>query len=132
MELKIDILPNQKYITYDGKFDKDKALNLSGKIAGVCYDKEGFSHLENESIEKTNRRINMTLNNGHHSVYDHITINFNVQNIPKILAMIINNEKEYTTSEKSARYTPVVRNENSIITETEERLYNKWIEIFNK
>lgn len=128
--LQIGILPNQKYLTDKGTFDKDAALNLSGKIAGICYDKEGFSHLENEPIEKTDRRINMTLNNGHHSVYDHINISFNLQNIPKILAMVINNEHQYTTSEKSARYTPVERKEGSVITKTEETLYNKWIEIF--
>jgi len=128
-KIKIGILPNQ-FLKPNGVFDKDEAIKLSGKIAGVCYDKEGFSHLENEPEERTMRRVEMTLNNGHHSVYDHIMISFNFQNIPKILAMVLNNEKQYTTSEKSARYTPVVRQEGSVITENEERLYNKWIEIF--
>ena len=127
--IKIDILPNQ-YRKEDGTFDKKEAIKLSGKIAGVCYDKEGFEHLQNEPEEKTNRRINMTLNNGHHSVYDHINVSLNLQNIPKILAMVINNEHQYTTSEKSARYTPVIRGENSIITAKEEELYNKWVNIF--
>ena len=129
--IKIDILPNY-FLKEDKTFNKEEAINLCGKIAGVCYDKEGFSHLENEPIEKTKRRIDLTLNNGHHSVYDHININFNLQNIPKILAMIINNEKQYTTSEKSARYTPVIRKENSIITEKEESLYNKWMKIIEE
>ncbi len=128
-KIKVDILPNL-YLDLDGTFDKDEAIKLSGKIAGVCYDKEGFAHLENEPEEKTMRRVDMTLNNGHHSVYDHITINFNLQNLPKILAMVLNNEHQYTTSEKSARYTPVVKEEGSIITDDEERLYNKWIDIF--
>lgn len=128
-KIKVGILPNQ-FLKENGTFDKDEAIKLSGKIAGVCYDKEGFSHLENEPEEKTMRRVNMTLNNGHHSVYDHVFINFNLQNVPKILAMVLNNEHQYTTSEKSARYTPVVRQEGSIITENEERLYNKWIDIF--
>ena len=44
--------------------------------------------------------------------------------------MVLNNEHQYTTSEKSARYTPVVRQEGSVISEEEERLYNKWIDIF--
>lgn len=127
--MKIDILPNY-YLEKDGRFNKEKALNLCGKVAGVCYDKEGYKHLENEPIEKTNKRIDMTLNNGHHSVYDHINISLNLQNIPKILAMVLNNEHQYTTSEKSARYTPVVKEEGSIITELEENLYNKWLEIF--
>ena len=128
-QIKIDILPNH-FLKSDGTFNKEEAIKLCGKIAGVCYDKEGFAHLENEPEEKTMRRVDMTLNNGHHSVYDHIYINFNMQNIPKILAMVINNEHQYTTSEKSARYTQVVRQEGSIITSNEETLYNKWIEIF--
>ena len=129
--IKIDILPNY-FLKEDGTFNKEDAINLSGKIAGVCYDKEGFNHLVNEPEEKTMRRVDMTLNNGHHSVYDHINISFNLQNVPKILAMVLNNEHQYTTSEKSARYTPVQRKEGSIITEDEEKIYNKWIELFKK
>lgn len=129
LKMKIGILPNQ-FLKSNGTFDKEEAIKLCGKIAGVCYDREGFFNLENESEEKTMRRVNMTLNNGHHSVYDHVLINFNIQNIPKILAMVLNNEKQYTTSEKSARYTPVVRQKGSIITECEEKLYNKWVNIF--
>lgn len=128
-KIKISILPNQ-FLQSNGKFDKEEALKLAGKIAGICYDKEGFSHLENEAEEKTKRRIDMTLNNGHHSVYDHICINLNLQNIPKILAMVLNNEHQYTTSEKSARYTPVRRQEGSVISELEENLYEKWMIIF--
>ena len=129
--IKVSILPNQ-FLKQNGTFDKEEAIRLSGKIAGVCYDKEGFAHLENEPVEKTMRRVNMTLKNGHHSVYDHILINFNLQNIPKILAMVLNNEHQYTTSEKSARYTPVIRSGDSIITEQEEILYHKWIDLFKK
>ena len=110
--MKIAILPNL-YLKENGTFDKDKAFELSGKIAGVCYDKEGFEHLLKEDIENTKKRINNTLNNGHHSVYDHIMINFNIKGIPKILAMVLNNEHQYTTSEKSGRYTNVTYN-NSI------------------
>lgn len=127
---RIDILPTIVFLNEDGTFNKEAALNLSGKIAGVCYDKEGFNHLVNEPIERTNRRIDMTLNNGHHSVYDHINISFNLQNVPKMLAMVINNEHQYTTSEKSARYTPVQVSGESIITSKEVELYNKWMEIF--
>lgn len=128
-KIKIDLLPNQ-FLKENGTFDKENAIQFCGKIAGVCYDKEGFAHLENEPKEKTLRRVDMTLNNGHHSVYDHVLLNLNLQNVPKILAMVLNNEHQYTTSEKSARYTPVERKDNSIISEEEERLYNKWIDIF--
>lgn len=73
MKIKVSILPNQ-FLKENGTFNKKEAIKLSGKIAGVCYDKEGFSHLENEPEEKTMRRVNRTLNSGHHSVYDHILI----------------------------------------------------------
>jgi len=128
-KIRIDILPNL-YLNEDGTFNTKEVPNLSGKIAGVCYDKEGFNHLINEPQEKTDRRIFMTLNNGHHSVYDHTYINFNIQNIPKILAMVLNNEKQYTTSEKSARYTKITPGENSVITKEEVNLYNKWLGLF--
>ena len=125
--IEIKILPNY-FLNDDGTFNKDAAIHLDGKIAGICYDKEGFSHLESEPSEKTDRRVNMTINNGHHSVYGHTYINFDIKNLPKALAMVLNNEHEYNTSEKSLRYTPVVN--NGIITYDEERLYNKWMEIF--
>lgn len=126
-KIKIEILNN--YFMKNGKFDKEEAINFCGKIAGVCYSKEGYSKLENEELEKTNRRIDLTINSGHHSVYDHVKITFNMHNIPKILAMILNNEHDYTTSEKSARYTPIERKDDSIITDKEVELYNKWLEI---
>lgn len=129
--MKIDILPNY-FLNENGTFNIDDAIMLSGKIAGVCYDKEGFSHLQKESSEKTKKRVAMTLNNGHHSVYDHISISLNIKNIPKILAMVINNEHQYTTSEKSARYTKIVADDAGIITEAEGMLYEKWNDIFKE
>lgn len=131
MGIKVSILPNY-FLKLNGTFDKQEAIMLSGKIAGICYDKEGYSNLANEPEERTLRRVKNTLNNGHHSVYDHIMINFNIQNLPKILAMVLNNENQYTTSEKSARYTKIVRKDNSLITTKEEELYNKWVEIFKR
>ncbi len=128
-KLKIDLIPNNYYVDEKGIFKLDDALLQSGKYAGVCYDKEGYNHLANEDETKTRRRIDMTLSNGHHSVYDHIFVSLNITNIPKILAMVINNEKQYTTSEKSARYTPI-NSESSSISAKEIELYNKWKEIF--
>lgn len=128
-KIRIDILPNTIYLNEDGTYNQDNSIIFSGQVAGVCYDKEGFNHIKDESLEKTERRVNLTLNNGHHSVYDHNNISLNLQNVPKILAMIINNEKQYTTSEKSARYTPVIVEDDSKLTKAEEELYNKWLEI---
>lgn len=129
-KIKIGIVNPNPFLNEDGTYNKKKAILLGGKIAGECYDKEGFDHINQEPVEKTMRRVDLTLNNGHHSVYGHEVIKFNLQNVPKALAMMINNEKEYTTAEKSARYTPVEKKEGSIITAKEEELYNKWMQIF--
>ena len=44
--------------------------------------------------------------------------------MPKIIAMIINNEKQYATSEKSGRYTRMD------ISPSEKLIYEKWVDIF--
>ena len=49
-----------------------------------------------------------------------------LENIPKLLAMLLNNEKTYVTSEKSARYTQM-QGEG-----IEKELYDKWNAIFSK
>lgn len=127
--MKINLMPHTPFLKQDGTFNKDQALVLSGHIAGVCYSKDGYQVLKQESIDKTQRRINMTLESDHHSVYEHINIGLELIDIPKILAMFLNNEKQYTTSEKSLRYTPVT--ECDQISDLEVELYNKWLDIFN-
>ena len=104
---------------------KEEAIIFSGKSAGICYMPDTIETLFNEPEEKTIKRANATLNRGHHSVFDHITINLALSNIPKILAMILNNEGMYTTSEKSARYTKMQASER------ESKLYEKWIVKFS-
>lgn len=82
--------------------------------------------LFSEDKEKTLKRANRTLISGHHSVFDHPTYNLALEEIPKILAMILNNEGMYTTSEKSARYTKMK------LKDKEKELYEKWIDIYCK
>ena len=72
------------------------------------------------------RRVKGNIESGHHSVFGHPTYNLILEGIPKILAMILNNEKIYNTSEKSARYTKMEPSEQ------EKVLYEKWIEIYKK
>ena len=97
---------------------------FSGRVAGVCYMAGSFEDLMNEDIEKTRRRVIQTKGSGHHSVYDHEYISVYFTEIPKIVAMVINNEKMYTTSEKSARYTKMK------LSGIEQELYDKWLNIF--
>ena len=105
---------------------KEEAKNFSGKSAGICYLPDDIDTLFLESEEKTDRRVNGNIASGHHSVFGHPTYNLCLEGIPKILAMILNNEKVYNTSEKSARYTIMEPSEE------EKVLYEKWIEIYKK
>lgn len=105
---------------------KEEAINFSGKSAGICYMPDSMDTLFSEPTEKTEKRAKGTLDSGHHSVFGHVTYNLSLEGIPKILAMILNNEKMYNTSEKSARYTKMEPSEK------EEKLYEKWIDIYQK
>ena len=98
MNISIIATTNMGYIAEKHEFDA-----LSGKAAGVCYMPSTFDELLKEDKVKTNKRVLQTKESGHHSVFDHNNITLYLDSVPKILAMIINNEKQYTTSEKSAR-----------------------------
>lgn len=105
---------------------KEEAIDFSGKSAGICYLPDTLETLFAEAPEKTQRRAIGNIKSGHHSVFGHPTYNLSFEGIPKILAMILNNEKIYNTSEKSARYTIMEPSEQ------EKELYEKWIEIYQK
>lgn len=105
---------------------KEDAILFSGKAAGICYMPDTLDVLFNEDKEKTLKRANRTLVSGHHSVFDHPTYNLALEGIPKVLAMILNNEGMYTTSEKSARYTKMK------LEDKEKELYEKWIDIYKE
>lgn len=121
MNIKIIGSTNVGYI-----LSKDEALKFAGKSAGICYLPHNTEKLFSESEEKTIKRAENTLKSGHHSVYSHSVYNFVLEGIPKILAMILNNEKMYNTSEKSARYTKMES------TGIEKELYEEWIEIYKE
>ena len=119
--MKVGIIGSTK-VGYE--LSKEEAIMLSGKSAGICYMPDTLETLFNEPKEKTEKRAKGTLVSGHHSVYGHPTYNLSFEGIPKILAMVLNNEKAYNTSEKSARYTKM---EPSL---REKELYEKWIDIY--
>lgn len=119
--MKIEIIASTK-VGYS--MSKEEALDFSGKSAGICYLPDTVETLFAESPEKTQRRVNGNIKSGHHSVFGHPTYNLCFEGIPKILAMVLNNEKIYNTSEKSARYTHMAPSVQ------ENTLYEKWIHIF--
>jgi len=110
----------------DFSLPKNDALKFGAQEAGICYMNQSFADIKQEQEEKTLARQQLTLANGHQSVYGHPSYNLLLTNIPKILAMVLNNEKVYTTSEKSARYTKMNP------TPKEAELYAKWLPTFEK
>ncbi|MEG0872358.1 MAG: FAD-dependent thymidylate synthase [Clostridia bacterium] len=111
-------------VTKDKKsFDLEEAELFSAKMAGVCYMESSFNDLINEDIQNTRKRLNGVLKSGHHSVFDHYKLTFELSSIPKIIAMILNNENDYATSEKSARYTHF-----SNLPKIQSELYCKWFD----
>ena len=106
--------------------NKNETDLYCGKIGGVCYMNGTFESLLNEPEEKTQKRISATMGSGHHSVYEHAYITLELEGIPKLFAMVLNNEKVYVTSEKSARYTKME------CEGKEKELYEKWVKIFEE
>lgn len=104
----------------------EEAILFSGKEAGICYMPETVDEIFGEPEEKTLKRANGNMSSKHHSVFDHPRYNFVFEEIPKIIAMVLNNEKVYATSEKSARYTKMHPSKE------EKVLYEKWIEILKE
>jgi len=129
-KIRVELLPHTPFLKKDGTFDKEAAIKYSAQLAGECYEPEGWSKLKNEDEKKTERRINLTLGLEHSTPYEHVAVGFEIVNLPKILAMILNNEKQYSTSEKSARYTPIDASIDPNISPRESELYKKWMEIF--
>ena len=85
----------------------------------VTFEKE----IKLSAIDLALERANNCFKSGHHSVADHKKYAIYFKGLPKLLAMILNNEKDYATSEKSARYTKMK------VTKEEEEIYYKWIDI---
>ena len=129
-KIRIELLPHTPFLKEDGTFDKEAAIKYSARIAGECYEPEGWSKLKSEEEKKTEKRIGFTLELEHATPYEHIMIGFEITNLPKILAMVLNNERQCSTSEKSARYTEINASTDPNISVKEGELYDKWLEIF--
>ncbi|MFP4112278.1 MAG: FAD-dependent thymidylate synthase [Candidatus Woesearchaeota archaeon] len=101
---------------------KKDALEFGRAAARVCYSKFDFDSLLGEEDKRD--LIGTTLKAGHHSPYEHPHLTFYFESIPKFGAMILNNERPYVTSEKSARYTKMQ------LDGLQKELYDKWSDIF--
>ena len=107
--------------------DLDALTNFASKQAGVCYMADDIISIMNEEEFKTQKRLNQIINDGHLSPFEHNSITFHFEGLPKIMAMEMNNCKVYATSEKSGRYTVL-----GGLTQQESDFYNKWKEIIRQ
>lgn len=102
-----------------------KKLELNGgHSANICYTQKDYDEIIQEPEEKTLERAEGNKENKHHSVFGHDNIQLYIKGIPKLLVMMLNNEHEYNTSEKSGRFTTMFG------TDEENELYQKWQAIF--
>lgn len=129
MEIKLG--ENTSFLTEDGKFDKKRALIESGIAAGVCYRDGSIEDIKAQDSEQTLiNRARRAISDEHLTPLEHASVGLEITGIPKILCMILNNQSQYTTCERSLRYTEVVSNDETNISDIEVDLYNKWLQIF--
>jgi len=130
--MKVTLDKENRFITENGVIDQKKAFIYSGTKAAWCY-KKGTTTPENirETSEETLIRMGIeTFLNDHGTPDEHFEVSIEVTGIPKLLCMILNDEHQYTTCERSLRYTKVL--ESEYITDLEVQKYNKWYEIFKQ
>ena len=118
------ITKEQEGITKPDLIDME---TFSGKNAGICYGSHGYFGTAVTDPEKALKRFETVGATGHHSVADHANVTILFEGIPKIVAMILNSNTVYATSEKSGRYTEMTGSSG-----IEKELYNKWVYIFTK
>ncbi len=109
----------------DGRvLNQEVIMDFSGRMAGIWHMKGTFDDILREPEENTLRRSASTLEHKRHNVFGHQCVTLVLENLPKILALIFNNEGLYNVSEKSARHTELSSSGK------ESELYDKWKKIF--
>ena len=126
--LNLSLLENTPFLTADGKFDLNRAMDFCGKVGGICYEEAGLMASFAEKPERTQRRINMTTAGEHQSIYDHVNLGIYVKDSSKMLNMVLNNEGQYNTSERSLRYTKV-NPDKCNLPKREIELYQEWTNV---
>lgn len=128
--MRVSLDKESRFLAPDGKVDLKQAFIYSGIKAAWCY-KQGSATPETIRGMSEENLIRMgvtTFISDHGTPDEHYEVSIEVTGIPKLLCMILNNEKQYTADERSLRYTKVQPSE--YISEIEVDLYNKWLKIF--
>ena len=103
----------------------EQAKIFSGKNAGICYMADKYFDSAVSDPAKALPRFYDTAKNAHHSIADHVRVEVVLEDVSKMLAIVLNSLQDYATSEKSGRYTIMTGN-----SEKEQELYEKWGKIF--
>ncbi|MFH0833498.1 MAG: FAD-dependent thymidylate synthase [archaeon] len=117
--MRIDVVGTPNVIsTLEG------AKRYCQNFARVCYASNSFGEIRKEGYNSglVDERL---IKSGHHSVFDHFNVSLYLDGLPKVMAMVLNNEPPLATSEKSARYTAMEG-----MSERQEVVYDKWMGIF--
>lgn len=132
MEVRLD--PMQGYVTGKRTFDQKKAFESTGVKAAVCFKEVKDGKVVNQDMIREDEDFSTLVNRGLNTVMqDHTTpsehqiVSLEIEGVPKIFLMVLNNEKQYTADERSLRYTKVEN--NGVISKKEVELYNKWLNI---
>ncbi len=104
---------------------RDDVTSYCGKALGMCYEQDNFDQIMNEPAEVSTKRAMGCIKSGHHSGFEHAKYTFVIEGLPKMLAMVLNNQRKYATSEKSGRYTVL-----DVKDEVEIALRKKWQDRF--
>lgn len=126
-EILVNDIANEFANKIPRNYDYDFNRLVAGLMGATCYMPDSFEKLNKKKNESILNIASIVENSGHHSTFGHSFLTLEISGIPKALAMVINNEHDYNTSEKSARYT-VMKD----IEPRQNQLYNKWLEIFEK
>lgn len=112
---------------YHYNFDKHFNRVVAGLMGSTCYMSDTFEDLQNKRITNILSIANRVETNGHHSTFGHAHLTLEITGLSKAFAMVLNNEHEYCTSEKSARFTRL-----EDIDPTENALFDKWKDILEE
>jgi hypothetical protein len=132
MQIKLD--PQQGYVI-NGKFNQPLALENAGVKAAICFRESTNGEKVSPEIIRESETSGKLISRGINTIFDdHGTpneqqlVSLEITEIPKILCMVLNNEHQYSACERSLRYTEI--EPNDYISEEENILYKKWLDIF--
>lgn len=108
----------------DDHIDQGELRTLAGKYAGTCYAEDGYETIKHQPIVKAQKRAAGNARRGHHSVFQHSVISFEVV-CSKMICIILNSMGVSNASEKSARYTFMTPEQPEV-----DRIYQKWYKRF--